>query len=1557
VLVSVKALNKPVKPFTSPPLILAILGGHQPVVEYLLSFPSIDINVHDEHMVGPRYLAIDSPVPVQMLEFLLDHERYKHFYPVDHMDGAGMTLLGQACHRGNAKIVSMLLARGADPKLSQMGGGVNAEIWDSLGESCLHLAAQSGNLECVKLMISSGLTPDILDCSDRTPIFTATKYGHLNVIKYLVEVEHVDMNWVDMVGMTPRDYADSIGMYQIALFLARKGAKSELAQLKRPRGFVAKWTRLWVYGDTPSPRNQPEVVRFGKHVYISGGWEDSHEDEPLDLGECFRFCIDDIRPTTLKTLLEPKKRPYTLSTTLHSPYVHVQDNLQQLLTSSSPPSSSSSVASSSGVIADSQAGVLLDSLRVCKVTCTVPSNLTARANSILFDKPFTPTKGSIAYFEVKIERLVDSGVVAIGLVPKDFRFDQNLPGWTRHSYAYHSDDGTAFTRCEPIQWGPAALEGDTLGIGVHWDHRSVFYTHNGVFLGTVPVKDIGKRPLYGCVGLIGNGTSAIVNFGVDWRVHAQSSSVRSASASASPPAATLPPPSSLTKTGWMYNFEVMAVKCERVVPTIAPLSGSLVERQVVLLFEFPRLLVPIGPYLASVGMIESFTFFFDTRTNKLFKMNYASQSPFHNGVDLLQIALVGHRIFCMDTIPPMQFTSEAPTYELSEPLEGISFSIFDLKTSLWSQASIDLRHFKPKPIIDIATAHVPYIDGKLWFFSSPNNPFYIDVAKMRAYPIMPPISASSSLFMASRQSSHETSPNGKGKLINMWESGAAFAAIPCDSVVSHEIELLTSPTSMSSSTMSDWSKDSEVKALVEELEKNLEPWDGHSDMREELVHLQGHHNRQPQQPEQQQQRPLQRIVTIDTWNSKMAKTELEESEEEEDVVVVAQQPHKQHHDGVRSLEMQDVATGGAKEDLSDQLLVFGGLFKVSKDAATRHQQQRNSEEERPSEGYTSGQMILSANTAIFHPKTSAWSVPRIQGFTPTPKGQSGMVYIGGGRVVNFGGAGLSQEGLPLELEMISLSSSFSTDDKLSRFFNNPLFSDFEIGFPNTTTTATSSIHVHKAVLASRCKFFHALLSAELSSSSSSSSSVSSLPKTLQRYDVPLEQANYFRQIVQYLYSDTVPQDLEPQDFCGFLDTVELVCPEHLPRLGEILFLNNLTPSSKSIVKEMGMLLQEDDPLSLSLTDAQVVAEGKFIPCHRVILCSRSDYFKALFSGSMIEGKMGVAEIAGIPYGVCLEIIRYLYTLEVNYDGLEEIIVDMLIWSAGLSITDLYTAIESLVISNLSLENVDYLLEVSQAHHLARLELECARLKEAPVQMTQVQQEDLVMKAPEPKRKKFIEHNHLLEHLDFEAAARGEYDAQPDDPDSVRAAKEVMRSFLGFVLEAATMRNDALYGPMEDGDPEQGGVGGVGEGGAGVGVGGHQQAHMGGRQHQQQQPQQQPQQQQQQQQQRPPLREQPPRAFQVENDRMHVDPEFAAQLQAQFNAAWGEHQQQQRQLRRRHRRAAENGDDEEEAEDDDHEEAAGLLTDDHEPAEHPDEESDNLQLSTPSARQKRKEKHE
>lgn len=94
------------------------------------------------------------------------------------------------------------------------------------------------------------------------------------------------------------------------------------------------------------------------------------------------------------------------------------------------------------------------------------------------------------------------GYMGIGLSAHGVNVNR-LPGWDKHSYGYHGDDGHSFCSSGTGQpYGPTFTTGDVIGCGVNLVDNTAFYTKNGHHLGIaftdLPVSRSSIRPKAAC---------------------------------------------------------------------------------------------------------------------------------------------------------------------------------------------------------------------------------------------------------------------------------------------------------------------------------------------------------------------------------------------------------------------------------------------------------------------------------------------------------------------------------------------------------------------------------------------------------------------------------------------------------------------------------------------------------------------------------------------------------------------------------------------------------------------------------------------------------------------------------------------------------------------------------------------------------------------------------------------------------------------------------------------------------------------------------------------------
>jgi len=71
------------------------------------------------------------------------------------------------------------------------------------GKTPLHIAARTGNLEIIELLIKSGANIEANDNTGKTPLHEAAQYGHYNSAQRLIAAVNAAVNAVDKNGKTP----------------------------------------------------------------------------------------------------------------------------------------------------------------------------------------------------------------------------------------------------------------------------------------------------------------------------------------------------------------------------------------------------------------------------------------------------------------------------------------------------------------------------------------------------------------------------------------------------------------------------------------------------------------------------------------------------------------------------------------------------------------------------------------------------------------------------------------------------------------------------------------------------------------------------------------------------------------------------------------------------------------------------------------------------------------------------------------------------------------------------------------------------------------------------------------------------------------------------------------------------------------------------------------------------------------------------------------------------------------------------------------------------------
>mmetsp|Transcript_12368 Transcript_12368/g.21136 ORF Transcript_12368/g.21136 Transcript_12368/m.21136 type:complete len:457 (+) Transcript_12368:167-1537(+) len=142
-----------------------------------------------------------------------------------------------------------------------------------------------------------------------------------------------------------------------------------------------------------------------------------------------------------------------------------------------------------------------------------PGKTDIDAAAIRADHPIPIRDCAVFYYEVEIMNAGQSGYIGIGFCASHVNLNR-LPGWERNSFGYHGDDGHAFRDSGTgIAYGPPYTTGDVVGCCWNMIDETVFFTKNGIALGTAFSNVRGQ--FFPTVGLRTQGEAIEANFGQD----------------------------------------------------------------------------------------------------------------------------------------------------------------------------------------------------------------------------------------------------------------------------------------------------------------------------------------------------------------------------------------------------------------------------------------------------------------------------------------------------------------------------------------------------------------------------------------------------------------------------------------------------------------------------------------------------------------------------------------------------------------------------------------------------------------------------------------------------------------------------------------------------------------------------------------------------------------------------------------------------------------------------------------------------------------------------------
>ncbi|TIA10262.1 hypothetical protein D6C81_08388 [Aureobasidium pullulans] len=171
------------------PLMTAVRFKRTAIAEYLIQKEAdVEAESHKHNGLRPLHVAAEEGDAEGI--FLL----VKYHAQIEARSGLGLTPLMHAAWKDNAAALRALLESNALIEAGLKKGGrtaaipgVDIEKWVNERSTALILAAQSGNIAVVKLLVERHADLEARTNNGETPLIAASIYGHVRVVQYLLE--------------------------------------------------------------------------------------------------------------------------------------------------------------------------------------------------------------------------------------------------------------------------------------------------------------------------------------------------------------------------------------------------------------------------------------------------------------------------------------------------------------------------------------------------------------------------------------------------------------------------------------------------------------------------------------------------------------------------------------------------------------------------------------------------------------------------------------------------------------------------------------------------------------------------------------------------------------------------------------------------------------------------------------------------------------------------------------------------------------------------------------------------------------------------------------------------------------------------------------------------------------------------------------------------------------------------------------------------------------------------------------------------------------------------
>lgn len=415
------------------------------------------------------------------------------------------------------------------------------------------------------------------------------------------------------------------------------------------------------------------------------------------------------------------------------------------------------------------------------------------------------------------------------------------------------------------------------------------------------------------------------------------------------------------------------------------------------------------------------------------------------------------------------------------------------------------------------------------------------------------------------------------------------------------------------------------------------------------------------------------------------------------------QPYNAQSSSVPAVAM---ATESSTVSIGDSAVVFGGWDG---------EEQRN-------------------DIAVFNSSTGTWYTPPYTGTIPRTRNShggvvaytksayfgvnasdlpSGKLWLDEAQPVFINAYGWGGNRLVREVDVFSFSTH-----KSESAFDTSFPSDIELHLSSEDATEMSNFETapaHRILLYCRSSKFRRILSGEENNTSKyelispSASSAADQQSSSAIFKVRVESIEAFKGMLHFLYTDEIVREAGwlGRNSRALARLVDAWAPELSPKLLERLLLSRSTlPNLFGTQMLAGFTNDKFADLVLDVNDPST-GEQCSIPVHKLVLVSRSPYFRALCLGGMAESGQKMIRVES-PIAAFKLVLEFLYSYEVPYDRISEYIIDMFVLACRFQVSKLKATIENLLIFNLAPENVCAILFVAQEQSSTDLYNQCLK---------------------------------------------------------------------------------------------------------------------------------------------------------------------------------------------------------------------------------------------------------